>query len=453
MAESQITKGIGVGRINTVVLKSLLSHSHSFLYFSTLCGLLHPFIESSHQNHCVLVDNYSTMTTPTGLSSKKTLQYHAFQPAPTTLTTPLRPSLGTTGVPQSLFASRKPNEVTGLEGAGFRGGTSPPLVSSRGSLDNDRLHVAEREAAKQRPKDHPTFDFVDGLHVVDIEAAEERPKYPIKVDPDYVPYNKAIAKLGGIEKKPERVELLESIQLIIRLVCYSTIFQDTVPTSRPEWYEKDYGYRGFYEAVKNDDLVPDMVAEGSRTNALGNLQPAEKIMLASLKNELPNKINMALRWKMMAWMWDTIHDRILIEKGRIPTQLLIRNTAEHMLGSLRPFINHQREERKLQSFLGALTTNAMRLKELLTSEKAIRYSLSLFDNTKSMRENKAKRMKVIGVLGATHTDDSQDVIRMVLFGPMVRYVKDEYGRWFDQMETTGGVVTYRPEKKKELREM
>lgn len=393
------------------------------------------------------------MTTPTGLSGKETLRYHAFEPAPTTPTTPLRPNLGTTGVPQSPFASRKPNEVTGLEGAGFRGGTSPPLVSSRGSLDNDGLHVAEREAAKQRPKDHPTFDFVDGLHVVEIEAAEERPKYPIKVDLDYVPYNKAIAKLGGNEKKPERVQLLESIQLNIRLACYSTIFRDTVPTLRPKWYEKYYEYRGFYEAVKNDDLVPDMVAEGSRTNTLGNLQPVEKMMLASLKNELPNKINMALRWKMMAWMWDTIHDHILIEKGRIPTRFLIRNTAEHMLGSLRPFINHKSQEPILQGCLRVLTTKAMGLKELLTSEKAVRYSLSLFDNTKSMRENKAKGMKVLGVLGATHTDDSQDVIRMVLFGPMVRYVKNEYGRWFDQMETTAGVVTYQPEKKKQLREM
>ncbi|KAH8734574.1 hypothetical protein BGZ61DRAFT_473298 [Ilyonectria robusta] len=369
------------------------------------------------------------MTTPTGLFGKETLRYHAFEPAPTTPTTPLRPNLGTTGVPQSLFASRKPNEVTGLEGAGFRGGTSPPLVSSRGSLDNDGLHVAE------------------------IEAAEERPKYPKKVDLDYVPYNKAIAKLGGNEKKPERVQLLESIQLNIGLACYSTIFRDTVPTLRPKWYKKYYEYRGFYEAVKNDDLVPDMVAEGSRTNTLGNLQPVEKMMLASLKNELPNKINMALRWKMMAWMWDTIHDHILIEKGRIPTRLLIRNTAEHMLGSLRPFINHKSQEPILQECLRVLTTKAMGLKELLTSEKAVRYSLSLFDNTKSMRDNKAKGMKVLGVLGATHTDDSQDVIRMVLFGPMVRYVKDEYGHWFDQMETTAGVVTYRPEKKKELRWM
>ncbi|KAH7001324.1 hypothetical protein EDB80DRAFT_879423 [Ilyonectria destructans] len=370
------------------------------------------------------------MTIPTGLSSKETLQNHAFEPAPTTPTPPLGPHLGTAGMPQSLFESQELNKVTGLEGAGFRGGASPSLVPSRESLDDD------------------------GLHVVEIEAAEEKPKVPLIVDLDDVPYDKAIAKLWGNEKKPERVQLVEGIQLDIRLVCSSHIFRDTVPTLRPKWYAENHEYRGFYEAVKNDDLVPDIVSEGSRSNTLGNLQDDEKMKPTSLQNELPNKENKALRWKMRAWMWDTVHDHIWTEKRHIPIYTLALDTAQRMFSSLRPFVNHQRDESHLQALLWAITTKAGTLRALLTKEETVRYSLSLSKSMTPMDMHKVTGMKVLGVIGATHTDASQDIIRMVLFGPMVRYLMDEDGRCrLAQIETTAGVVKYRPEKEEELREM
>lgn len=152
-------------------------------------------------------------------------------------------------------------------------------------------------------------------------------------------------------------------------------------------------------------------------------------------------------------MWDTIHGHILSEKGRIPIHTLVFNTAKHILFSLRPFINHQGDEPHLQELLWAITTKAERLRVLLTSEQAVRYSLSLSKSMNPMTMHKTTGMKVLGVLGATHTDASQDVIWMVLFGPMVRYVMDEDGGYLAQIETTAGVVTYRPEKEEELREM
>ncbi|KAF7549154.1 hypothetical protein G7Z17_g6569 [Cylindrodendrum hubeiense] len=434
------------------------------------------------------------MSTKIDSSSTEASQDIAFQLASTTPAHPPGQSPTTAEIWQTLFSPQKPDKLNGLEGAGFMGGALPAIVLSTEALQHKKLQLAPGVSLSYLSFVHVAIDTWQNLFasqeldkldrqggggsnggkspaVVTKEhrdklrnqilmesarrakaenKAAERKAELIRADNlGEMQYDKASVKMWRNEPKPERVVLLESLQQYIHLLCFSNVFLDTIAPWEPCWDTERPGLRHFYDAIKNDNYVQDMVL------VKNDKQIPDAVSIK--KDEDNGLLNKALRWRIMAWMWNTIHDQILYPKRRLQKYALAYTTIKHIHHFLQIFIDPEVDEFQFSKCLWTMVTQADRLRTVLTSETAVQYRFLMPQNINPRTMHGSTiypwktAMEVLSVLGATHDDASQDVIRMVVFGPMVRCGMEE-GRCYIQIEKTACVVAYRPEQTEEQKE-
>ncbi|KAH7155734.1 hypothetical protein B0J13DRAFT_604675 [Dactylonectria estremocensis] len=339
---------------------------------------------------------------------------------------------------QPLSAWRKRAPKLGREkSVGFKGGAMPTIWEStqRGHLRRKPVsgtvvkENAERQAAAKKAADRKSTE---------INTAEHNTDNVSSVSDDNPGHADTTVIAWGNGSEPMRVVALQRLQDYIRELCYSNSISDTVLSWHPDWDDRRTRRRSFYDEVKDVCHLPAMMLHMES----GQVAPR----------------SLGLRWKLMAKIWGIIDHRVLMKRTqRSSIRALIHETGEYMYYFLRPF-KALGQDKEFQDYLWRIATKAGELKRILIQKPTVEYAFPFPKNTDLVIRNEGetcpykKRIKTIGVLGATHHDDeSRDEIAYVVFGPMVRSAIYGHGRHYSEIETETTVVANRPEQSEEQR--
>ncbi|CAM1504695.1 Fc.00g022860.m01.CDS01 [Cosmosporella sp. VM-42] len=195
--------------------------------------------------------------------------------------------------------------------------------------------------------------------------------------------------------KMERVHLVEKLQLQMREICWSKIFLDHVPWTVDPKHFPVAKAKAFHSMVKSDLDVT--AVEHGQTNA-------------------------PLRWAIMEMMFQLVRRHILEKPFIHQEPLAITTEANRIDEFFYPFQDPSFHTQGFRDDIACMVRTAIRLRRLLTSDPVATYKfhtpqppiggrfLHLLDEA----------ARVMAISGASHADESRDLVDNVVFGALIR---------------------------------
>lgn len=222
------------------------------------------------------------------------------------------------------------------------------------------------------------------------------------------------------EERMERIRFTEKLRTEIRDICWSSTFLDYLPRDVTN-FGSNTAAEVFYKSLLFDRQAREQLPHGQ-------------------KNKL-------LRWTIMSKMWEFVHQEVLCRPQEYRTPEILNDIAKDMQVFFAPYCRPAAVGDKFRKQLLELVCKANRVASVIESDETARYS---FRNPRLLHSNNRlslvkDNVNVAAVQGANHDDDSRDVVRLVVFGGLVR--KNHRGKLprRNVVETKPYVVVYRPE--------
>ena len=225
--------------------------------------------------------------------------------------------------------------------------------------------------------------------------------------------------------KLERVQLMENLQMKARKIAWSNIFLDFVHWDvDPEAFSCSSS-ETFHDTIKRDVQVTS-VPQG-HTNA-------------------------PLRWAIMEQMYKFLKSHVLTNPLVLKHPLAVPRLATSFEEFFYPFIHHLDDKSIYRKQVASMLRTAVSLRELLSADHGATYSFKRprLNLGYSMLHRLDYKVNVLAISGASHADDSRDVVQRAVFGALVRYT-DRNG--YDNRrasETRAYVTAFRPEPEDEM---
>lgn len=216
----------------------------------------------------------------------------------------------------------------------------------------------------------------------------------------------------------ERIRLTDRLRVKVRDLCFSSTFLGYVPQ----------GIK-FFDSRAAQDFYGFLISNG--------------LTCQQYPEPLTNRI---LRWRIMAKIWDYLYRDFMCKPQQHRTEDDVHRLCREMQGVFHLYCPLVAGRDKLYGIFKRLIWIAGELASLLDSDTKAQYFFRVpkLKNGTNCLSTVRDSVQVLDIMGADHGDDTRDVIRLVVFGGLVRKNLPHELPHRNVVETKPCVVTYRP---------
>lgn len=224
----------------------------------------------------------------------------------------------------------------------------------------------------------------------------------------------------------DRVSKVEILAHLVRELCWSANIQDCVGADKPKWQTTGNEEQKFLNWTKRNGL-DDLDSNPDRDT------------------------NIVLRCYLMAEVYQLLHMRIFVSCNW-QAKKTAKDTSKAISDVIMDFFKRHKKSTSLRAQLSTIIDRAIDLRTMLENDDTGKYAMivpGLHYPNNEMRVLEGD-VRVMGLVGAPHRDNSSDVVRLVMFGGL--QIEDlDLGVWdrCRAFETKPWVMVYRPAKSEE----
>lgn len=229
----------------------------------------------------------------------------------------------------------------------------------------------------------------------------------------------------------DRVSKFEMLAHLVRELCWSDKIQDCIESHKPKWQRMGHEEQNFIDWAKKNGLGDQY----SDSDAVWDT-------------------NIVLRCYLMAEVYQLLHWGVFVSY-EWQEKRMAKDTSRAISDKITSFFKHHKKFLSLKTQLSTIVDKAIDLRNMLKNDDTAAYkmivpNLRYADSRMSVL---GENVRVMGLVGAPHKDDSRDVVRLVMFAGLQSEDLDPLAEDRRRvLETKPWVLVYRPGKHEELDE-